>query len=806
MNQTRVLVSSESDSIISQALNGMILKRLSANLKTSYGASSHSMHFRQLHGSCRRPLKKQQPKRNFDKPNYGNRKDCPPAKVPIVSDSNIVQSNTAITNYMRSGQCDSALCIFEKMTRRTSVSWNAMISGYLLNRRFDLACQMFEKMPERDLVSWNVMITGCVRNGNLGAARRLFDQMPHRDAVSWNALLSGYAQNGYVEEARKVFDKMPYKNSISWNGILAAYVQNGRLDEACELFESNPSWDVISWNCLMGGYVRSKRLPDARRLFNKTPNRDQVSWNTMISGYAQNGLLSEAQKLFNESPIRDVFTWTAMVSGYVQNGMLDEARKVFDEMPVKNSVSWNAIIAGYLHSNKLDTANELFTSMPSKDISSYNTMITGFAQNGFIDNAMDLFNKMPHRDPISWGAIISGYSHLGHNEKALRLFIDMKRDGERANRSIFSCILSTCAEITALELGNQLHSQIIKVGLVSSFYVGNALLAMYSKCGDIEEANITFEEITYKDIVSWNTIINGYARHGYGKKALKLFESMKRNKVKPDEVTLLGVLSACSHTGLVDIGTQYFHTMESKYSITPNTKHYTCMIDLLGRAGRLDAARDLITTMPFEPDAATWGALLGASRIHNNTELAEKAAKKVFQMEPDNAGMYVLLSNLYAASGRWGDVGTMRLKMRDKMVKKVPGVSWVEVQNKIHTFSVGDLTHSDTPQIYGFLNDLDFKLREEGYVCLPKLVLHDVEEEEKEHMLKYHSEKLAVAFGILNVPNGRPIRVFKNLRVCEDCHNVIKYVSKIVGRVIIVRDSHRFHHFRDGVCSCGDYW
>ncbi|CAI9299853.1 unnamed protein product [Lactuca saligna] len=761
---------------------------------------------RLLHSSCIRPLKKQQPRRNFHKPNFGNPKRSPPAKAPIVSDSNIVQWNNAITNYMRSGRCDSALCIFEKMTRRTSVSWNAMISGYLLNHRFDLAHQMFVKMPERDLVSWNVMITGCVRNGNLGAAKRLFDQMPHKDAVSWNAMLSGYAQNGYVEEARMVFDKMPNKNSISWNGILAAYVQNGRIDEAQKLFESNPSWDVISWNCLMGGYVRKKRLVDARCLFDKMPKRDEVSWNTMISGYAQNGQLSEAQKLFDESPIRDVYTWTAMVSGYVQNEKLDEARKVFDEMPVKNSVSWNAIIAGYLQSKKLEIAKELFDAMPCKNVSSWNTMITGFAQNGFIDLAMELFKNMPRRDCISWGAIIAGHAHLGHNEEALRLFIEMKRDGERANRSIFSCILSTCAEITALELGKQFHAHLVKVGLGSGWYVGNAVLAMYCKCGNIEEAHATFEEISDKDIVSWNTMIGGYARHGFGKEALEVFESMKRKGVKPDEVTMVGVLSACSHSGLLDMGTQYFRTMETEYSITPNPKHYTCMIDLLGRAGRLDAARNLINNMPLEPDAATWGALLGASRIHNNTELGETAAKKVFQMEPDNAGMYVLLSNLYAASGRWGDVGTMRLKMRDTGVKKVPGYSWVEVQNKIHTFSVGDLTHSDTPEIYAFLDDLDSKLKKEGYVSLPKLVLHDVEEEEKEHMLKYHSEKLALAFGVLKIPGGRPIRVFKNLRVCADCHNVIKYVSKIVGRLIIVRDSHRFHHFRDGVCSCGDYW
>ncbi|KAK9061526.1 hypothetical protein SSX86_018708 [Deinandra increscens subsp. villosa] len=727
-------------------------------------------------------------------------------KPIIVSDSQIVQLNTAITNHMRTGQCHSALRIFQNMTRRTSVSWNAMISGYLLNNSFNLARQMFDKMPNRDLVSWNVMITGCVRNGNLGAARKLFDQMPQRDAVSWNAMLSGYAQNGYVDEARVVFDSMPNKNSISWNGILAAYVQNGRMEDARRLFESNSEWDVISWNCLMGGYVRKKKLVDAKMLFDRMPMRDEVSWNTIISGYAQNGQLSEARKLFDESPVKDVYTWTAMVSGYVHNGMIDEARRVFDEMPLKNSVSWNAIIAGYLQCKEINVAKELFDAMPCKNVSSWNTMITGFAQSGFIDLARALFEKMPWRDCISWGAIIAGYAHLGHNEEALNLFVEMKRSGEKANRSIFSCILSTCAEITSLELGYQLHAQLVKIGLGSGWYVGNALLSMYCKCGNIDEANVIFEEISDKDIVSWNTIIAGYARHGFGKEALRVFESMKRSGVEPDQVTMVGVLSACSHSGLVDRGTHYFDTMNRDYGITTNSKHYTCMIDLLGRAGRLDDAQNLMKNMPFEPDAATWGALLGASRIYGNTELGEKAAEMVFRMEPDNAGMYVLLSNLYAASGRWGDAGSMRLKMRDTGVKKVPGYSWVEVQNKIHVFSVGDTTHPDTARIYCYLEELDFRLKQEGYISSPKLVLHDVEEEEKEHMLRYHSEKLAVAFGILNIQAGRPIRVFKNLRVCGDCHNVMKRVSKIVGRLIIVRDSHRFHHFKDGICSCGDYW
>ncbi|KAK4264106.1 hypothetical protein QN277_029440 [Acacia crassicarpa] len=771
-------------------------------LRDTYGLRQSQVRF--LYG-------KSQPARLRNPNPSPSKKKSPPRShtskhSSTVKDPDIFEWNRAISSHMRNGHCQAALQVFTTMPRRSSVSYNAMISGYLKNGKFNHAKDMFEIMPERDLFSWNVMLTGYVRNQRLGDARKLFDLMPERDVVSWNAILSGYAQNGYVNEARNIFDRMPEKNSISWNGLLAAYVQNGRLHDACQLFKSKSDWDLISWNCLMGGFVKRKMLRDARQLFDQMPVRDEVSWNTMITGYAQNGDLSEAKRLFKESPTRDVFTWTAMVSGYVQNGMLDEARRIFDEMPQKNEISYNAMIAGYVQCKEIDMARELFEAMPCRNVSSWNTMITGYAQKGDIAQARNLFERMPQRDCVSWAAIIAGYAQTGHYEDVLHMFLEMKRDGETINRATFSCALSTSADLAALEFGKQVHGQAVKAGFETGCFVGNALLGMYCKCGSIEEAYDVFKGIEDKDIVSWNTMLAGYARHGFGRQALMIFESMKTSGIQPDDITMVGVLSACSHSGLIDRGMEYFHSMETDYGITANSKHYTCMIDLLGRAGRLEEAQNLMKNMPFEPDAASWGALLGASRIYGNTELGEKAAEMVFKMEPHNTGMYVLLSNLYAASGRWIDVGKMRLKMRDAGVKKVPGYSWVEVQNKIHTFSVGDCFHPEKNRIYAFLEELDLKMKLEGYVTRTKLVLHDVEEEEKEYLLKYHSEKLAVAFGILTIPPGRPIRVMKNLRVCEDCHIAMKYISKIVGRLIILRDSHRFHHFSEGTCSCGDYW
>ncbi|CAL9233228.1 unnamed protein product [Arabidopsis halleri] len=726
--------------------------------------------------------------------------------LPKSGDSDIKEWNVALSSYMRTGRCNEALRVFKRMPRWSSVSYNAMISGYLRNGEFELARMLFDEMPERDLVSWNVMIKGYVRNRNLGKARELFERMPERDVCSWNTILSGYAQNGCVDDARRVFDRMPEKNDVSWNALLSAYVQNSKLEEACVLFESRENWALVSWNCLLGGFVKKKKIVEARQFFDSMKVRDVVSWNTIITGYAQNGEIDEARQLFDESPVQDVFTWTAMVSGYIQNRMVEEARELFDRMPERNEVSWNAMLAGYVQGERMEMAKELFDVMPCRNVSTWNTMITGYAQCGKISEAKNLFDKMPKRDPVSWAAMIAGYSQSGHSYEALRLFVQMEREGGRLNRSSFSSALSTCADVVALELGKQLHGRLVKGGYETGCFVGNALLLMYCKCGSIEEANDLFKEMAGKDIVSWNTMIAGYSRHGFGEEALRFFESMKREGLKPDDATMVAVLSACSHTGLVDKGRQYFHTMTQDYGVTPNSQHYACMVDLLGRAGLLEEAHNLMKNMPFEPDAAIWGTLLGASRVHGNTELAETAADKIFAMEPENSGMYVLLSNLYASSGRWGDVGKLRVRMRDKGVKKVPGYSWIEIQNKTHTFSVGDEFHPEKDEIFAFLEDLDLRMKKAGYVSKTSVVLHDVEEEEKERMVRYHSERLAVAYGIMRVSSGRPIRVIKNLRVCEDCHNAIKYMAKITGRLIILRDNNRFHHFKDGSCSCGDYW
>jgi len=281
---------------------------------------------------------------------------------------------------------------------------------------------------------------------------------------------------------------------------------------------------------------------------------------------------------------------------------------------------------------------------------------------------------------------------------------------------------------------------------------------------------------------------------------------MQSADMSPDEITFVGVLSACSHSGLVDEGWRCFNSMSHDYGLKPEMEHYACMIDLLGRSGHLYEAERFIENMPYKPNTTMWGALLSACRLHGNMDLAKTAAEELFKLEPQNTANYVLLSNIYAACGRWGDVEKVRTLMRDRGIQKHPGCSWIEVKNQVHAFLVDDKSHPQAEKIYALLDSLTSQIKEAGYVPNTNLVLHDVEEEQKENFLSYHSEKLALAFGLISTSPSIPIRIIKNLRVCGDCHTAIKLISMIVQREIILRDANRFHHFKDGLCTCGDYW
>eukprot|EP01018_Ginkgo_biloba_P008630 Gb_28771 [translate_table: standard] len=562
----------------------------------------------------------------------------------------------------------------------------------------------------------------------------------------------GYAQNGHVNEALKLFQQMPERDVVSWTTMIAGYAQNGYFDKALNHFRRMQLTGVET-----NSDTFTSVLPACANLVSLHYGKE-VHENIIRSGFQS-----------------DVFVGSAIVDMYAKCGKIDDARHVFDKMPERNVVTWNALIAGY-------------------------------AQDARFDMALELFQKMPIRNVVSWTAMIAGYAQGGHSGEALGFFREMQLTRVTPDSDTFASVLPACANLVILHAGKEVHENIIRSGFQSDIFVGNALVDMYAKCGSIENARQVFDKMPRQDVISWTAMIVGYAMHGHGKEALQLFKQMQQSGTKPDNVTFVGVLSACCHAGLVDDGYQFFGVMSRDYHIAPAMEHYCCMVDLLGRAGHLDEAQDFINKMPIEPNAAVWGSLLGSCRVHTNIELGKCVAEHLFELDPNNPAHYVTLSNIYATAGKWDDVEKVRKMMKARRVKKMPGCSWIEVNNKVYTFVIGDRSQPEMQEIYTKLDILSGQMKEAGYVPSTNFALHDVEDEQKEHILCHHSEKLAIAFGLINMPPGIPIRIVKNLRVCGDCHVATKFISKIVMREIIVRDANRFHHFKDGWCSCGDYW
>ncbi|KAG0484972.1 hypothetical protein HPP92_009051 [Vanilla planifolia] len=459
----------------------------------------------------------------------------------------------------------------------------------------------------------------------------------------------------------------------------------------------------------------------------------------------------------------------------------------------------------YAKCKKMEDVDRVFSWMKAKDMVSWNSLIGALSENYMLEDARAVFEKMPCHDVVSWTAIISAYVQAEHGSEALNLFIQMMAEGVTPCSPTIASLLTACGSLCDTKLGQQIHCLAVKLGLVYELFVGNCLIAMYFNCGATESFSV-FGEMVDCDIVTWNSMLVGCAQHGLGRKAIEMFSQMKAEGISPNHASFVPLLSACSHSGLVEEGRHYFHSMSKQYGLEPLNGHYASMVDLLGRAGHLDEAEALICNMPIQPDAVVWRALLGACRIHRNAETGRRAAERLFVMEPRNCSNYVLLSNLYACLGMWDEVEKVRRLMREVGVRKEPGCSWMQIKGKLHCFITGDNKHEHFTEINDALKELYDRFKGSGYAPDTSFALHDVEEEQKESSILHHSEKLAVAYALQKTSTELPILIMKNIRICGDCHTFIKFVSKIFKREINVRDGKRFHHIKDGLCSCGDYW
>ncbi|GAB2209888.1 hypothetical protein Droror1_Dr00027114 [Drosera rotundifolia] len=414
---------------------------------------------------------------------------------------------------------------------------------------------------------------------------------------------------------------------------------------------------------------------------------------------------------------------------------MEEALGLFLAMPEKNSVTWNAMISGYVELGDLDSSVSLFRDDPFKSEVTWTAVISGYMKFGKVEITEKLYGEMPVVNLVAMNCMIAGYVENGLSEEALKFFRRMVTCGFMPNPSTLSSVLLGCSNLSSLSLGKQVHQFVYKSPLYLETTVRTSLLSMYCKCGVLDEAWSLFNEMPRKDLITWNSMISGYAYYGKSDKAVFLFNRMTREKIKPNWISFVAVLSACNHGGLVELGQQYFHSLTNDFGIETKPEHFTCMIDLLGRAGKLTEAIKLIEEMPFKPHSGMYGALLGACRLHKNTDIAEFAAKKLFEIDPTTVTAYVQLANTYASARRWNQVARVRCCMKDNKIIKTPGYSWIEINSVVHGFRSSDRAHSELPLIHEKLTELEKKMKLAGYVPDLESALHDVGKDQKEQLL-----------------------------------------------------------------------
>ncbi|KAJ4818425.1 Pentatricopeptide repeat-containing protein [Rhynchospora pubera] len=744
--------------------------------------------------------------------------------------------NSLITMYSKGGDYAMAYSIFSKLGVNSDlVSWASIISSAAENRRPRDALELFCKMLETDFTpevyTFCAVIKACSTHEFFSLCWVILafvikiGSLKESGAVV-SSLIDMFAENNDLRSARKVFDRSSYRNLVLWTQLITRYGQKGFAKEAVDLFvqmlldgEYEPDQFTIS--SALSACTELESIKLGRQLHSfaiRTGTIDATVGCSLVDMYAKcedGNSMDNARKVFDEMLVQSVVSWTALISGYVQRGWNKEALDLFNEMMLVGGVKPNAFTYSVILkacANMLDLAfgRQIHAHIAKLGLSSINfvgnALVSMYTNSNSMEEARKAFNQLHTQNMISYSTTINGQVANESTEETSEIAHPFKNMVRGLNAFTFASLLSGAARVGLLTKGQKLHAQLLKAGYGSGLPICNSLITMYSRCGYLDDACKVFSEMSRRNVISWTSMITGYAKHGYADTALEMFDEMISAGVRPNGTTYTAVLTACSHAGLVNRGKEHFNSMQRVHRILPRMEHYACMVDLLGRSGLLDEAMNFINSMPIKADALVWRTMLAACKVHGNVELGEIAAKNIFEIEPQDSAAHVLLSNLYAKAGKWDEVAKIRVAMKEQNVNKEAGISWLEIENVIHEFHVGDTCHPRAKEVYAKLDDLIREIKQIGYVPDTSCVLHDIEDDVKEQFLLQHSEKIAVAFGLVAVSGSKPIRVFKNLRVCADCHNAIKLISKTTRRDIIVRDTNRFHRFSNGRCSCGEYW
>uniref|UniRef100_A0A7N1A0T5 DYW domain-containing protein n=1 Tax=Kalanchoe fedtschenkoi TaxID=63787 RepID=A0A7N1A0T5_KALFE len=742
--------------------------------------------------------------------------------------SDVYIGNALIDMYARLGDLGKAHTVFEEMARKDIVSWNSLIFGYSANEYWVEALEMYNQLrgigivPDLFSVSSVLPACGGVLAFNDG---EIVHGLVHKigigkDVLVSNGLLSMYRKFGMLMEFRRIFDEMIVRDVVSWNTFVCGLSESGLFEESIMFFKRMVSVfkpDLLALTsifraCSNSGDLRlGKYAHDYMKKCGTVT--DTVASNVLIDMYGKHGDLLSSRNVFDQLTSKDRVSWNSIISCYILHSCSEEWVKLFKMMKMKTQPDSFLLVMLLSQGTHLGNKSlgiqlhcELMKMGFDADIFIGNALIDMYAKCGNIEDSNYLFRTMKCRDNVTWNTMIVSSVHSGNCFRGMELAAEMRVAGVLPDATTMLCVLPLCSLVAAKRQGKELHGCIYKLGFDSDVAVGNALVEMYSKCGNMKNCLRVFELMKTKDVVTWTALISAYGMYGEGQKALSTFHAMEATATAPDHIVFIAVLFSCSHSGLVEEGMACFNNMKNVYNIEPRREHYACVVDLLSRSGRLSEAEQFILSMPIEPDASIWGALLSACRRSTDTSIAERVSERIISINSNDTGYHVLVSNIYASLGRWDKVKTVRKSIQDKGLEKDPGCSWIEIQNKVYVFGVGTNVFAQYEEVRKLISELSDLMAKEGYVADLECVLHDIEEDDKRSMICGHSERLAIAFGLLNTKAGTPLQVMKNLRVCGDCHTVTKYISKIMKREILVRDANRFHLFKDGVCSCKDHW
>lgn len=748
--------------------------------------------------------------------------------------SDLYVTCSLIDFYAKCGSLQKAHDIFSTLPCKNVVIWSAMIDAYIQQGSLEHAFQLFKEMQiegiEPNEFTYSSLISACGNAGNLWQGMFLHDQIT-QNGFEWDSHLASmiidmYAKCRSLAEAHEVFMDLSNQTLICWNSLIAGYARNEHNLAALQVFDNMEKKGFrpnnITFSCSLKaceglGDIQKGKVIHAQIIMSGL-DLDEYIQSSLIDMYCKCGCLDEAHKVFDYWPNKNIVSWGALMAGYVQHDLGLPVLDLFAKMQ-KDGLRPNV----HIYSSALKACGSLASLKQGIDVHEQirksgleiciflgSSLIDMYAKCGNLEAAREVFEELSCRNVVCWGAMLAGYVQHEHPLLAFRLYEKMHREGIKADGAIYVCILEACGIMGSLGQGQVIHYQIIGSGLNSDIMVGNALIDMYNKCYCLEEAQYVFNGLQHRNEVSWATMIITYVQSSNFVKARWCLKGMVKEGFMPDEILLTEILTACRRSGQFKEGCNYFRSMKQIYDIKPTIEHFGCMVNLLGEGGYLVEAEELLDILPLPPDNVAWLSLLAACRAHRNVDLGLKCFTEVVRLDPGMGMAYVLMSSIYAEAGMWENKHMIDDQRRQAEAWKIPGKAWIEVNNEVHEFVVGDRTHPQSNKIYSTLRRLANLWKVEGHV--PQLVVlggaaPENEEEAapeniNEEALLGHCEKLAIAFGLLSTPEGATVRVVKNLRVCIDCHNASKMISRVVRREIIIHDSYRVHHFNAGECSC----